>query len=272
LDRIRAKGVALKASGMGDSVSTGDLTPLDGSLEMPAVHVTDDAGGAVEGDSTRFYEAVERSQTDSGCSISSGAGLERQPSQDPEDIAEVHDAAEHSENADAPHPAEPISLELSPITFVSSQIPTLPQQQRISFSTWTIIIDQESQTPQHNLTLSPVTPTFVQEPIPARASKGLYFVAAHAIVYGFTTFVVILFIIRNIDEDIQCGLLASDMGYGFLAALVLCVALHMDLVGKILAYVEGLLAMLAPKREPKRFLSGGGHGECASVRGQGVGR
>jgi hypothetical protein len=199
------------ASAMGDSVSTGDLTPSDGSLEPPVAQVSGGTSEVEEEDGARFYEAVER-----------------------------------SENADAPRAAELPILKLSSITVISSQIPTLPQQ-RLSFSTWTTIIDQEMQIPQHNLSMSPITPTFVQGPIPPRGPKGLYFVAANAIVYGFTTCAAILFVIRNVDEDFQCGLLASEMGYAFMAAVILCVVLHVDLADKIWAFVEGLLAMLGPK-------------------------
>ena len=52
----------------------------------------------------------------------------------------------------------------------------------------------------------------MQKPILPRVPQGLSFVAANATIYGFTTFAAILIVIRDINEDFRCGMLASEMG------------------------------------------------------------
>lgn len=270
LDHIRAKGTALKqqsseaslssmstfrseldddehytegrlpeSASMGDSVSTGEMTPADASMKLPAPDATGDERMSTGADVLRFPETDAHSETSTLGSTSLLASLEPQFSVADDlsgQAAQNHGEGVYSE-------AQTAGLELSPVVVISSQPSTLTKQ-RLSFSTWSTIIDQVPQTPEYDLSLSPVKPTFIQHHIMPPSRKGLTFVAANAIIHGSMTFATILYIIRHIDEDLTCGEMGSDMAYAFLAALVLCVVLYVDLLCKILAGMEGLLAVL----------------------------
>ncbi|CAO2647512.1 Nn.00g084340.m01.CDS01 [Neocucurbitaria sp. VM-36] len=116
------------------------------------------------------------------------------------------------------------SLSLSIVT-TFDYTPLLPAR-RLTCTAPKTILSQAPTVPLHKLTMSPIQSTISRSPIPTWTRQALSFSDANAIIYSCVSFAAIIFVVRNIDNDIDAVDIAYDMSFAFMVGVVLCVLLH----------------------------------------------
>ncbi|KAH7069808.1 hypothetical protein BKA63DRAFT_569412 [Paraphoma chrysanthemicola] len=125
-------------------------------------------------------------------------------------------------------------MSLAPIVVINNQEPKfMMHQDNLGLAPPVAVFEQAPRHPNHNLALSPVQAVFADTPIAVMPSRGLGFVTANAIIYGFITVVTLRFIVANLGADVRTSDLASDIGFAIFAALIVCAALHHGLGGSL---------------------------------------
>jgi hypothetical protein len=219
------------ASSMHESISSAGSTPLTTSLEPLPPQFADEKSAVADAGNADVHEHTTGPQQDTPPSEAPTSPLA---------ISVISDTTTETSSVEA-HAAE---LALSPISAVATEI--LPvADQALDFSNIITVIDQAPRTvPQPELTMSPISILIGQVPVAPRASKGLSFAAANAIVYGSTTLAATTFICLNITNDFQCNALATDMGIAFLMSVIVCFVLHVGLVVKFSTWRAALWALV----------------------------